>query len=226
MNAKSQSRDRWERLQLALCTYFEAPTDASARDEAFVATHEAIGALSRYVTARHFANRGRVTPISDRLVAEFWERRRFTELVFAQFDPDRNTSFKTWCTTVLQNLLVDWYRRNRTELGEVPLTVEQRDELDNEWRTAVDDLADCDVFQMAARSSESLADTKLTMDRLREAINNLPPKLRQVIVASQADTTQADVAASLGVSLATYKRRYSQGLLVLRLAFAPDPSSN
>lgn len=222
---KSSRPSSWERLQILLAEYYVSPDDPKKRDAAFVAVHECISELARQVVRAHPANRLRVTPLTDRLAADFWRKRTFTDLVRKEYRPSAGARFSTWCRRVLANQLTDWYRKHRAELESLHFTIANEEELAEEWRLAVHDVADFDLLDHANRSLESLVDLRLQTARLPQEIDKLPADLRRVIVGFRDDeATNSQSAANLGISVATYKRKYAQALLRLKVALLGSDS--
>ncbi|RKN47700.1 SigE family RNA polymerase sigma factor [Micromonospora endolithica] len=76
------------------------------------------------------------------------------------------------------------------------------------------------------RSTRDLTETVLERQALYEAMRELTPRTRAVIVLRYvADLPEAEVAATLGCSVGSVKSRASRGLARLRRALGPVPSA-
>lgn len=98
-----------------------------------------------------------------------------------------------WVVRVAANLAIDRWRRRR------PMV---------------------EVAAQAARDSAAAAGDRIDLHR---ALAELPRRQRQVVVLRHvADLTEADVAATLGISLGSVKQHAARGLAALRVALGED----
>ena len=215
----------WVALLKSLRAFYMARTNPVVRDEAFGHVYQALRYLSRSVVRRNLhPSQGSVTDVSESMVDEVFVKKSFTDIALS-FDPDRKTSFKTWATTVLTNKFYDWCRGQKRLPDHVVITGRDWDEFQNEWETAVKDIADCDIDgelrpgvlgELVAK--EDLREKHQREAALRRARNSLPSKLRDVFLVDETKETQREAAGRLGISLATYKRRMNLVLEKLREA--------
>lgn len=124
----------------------------------------------------------------------------------ASYRPEAG-NFGTWVTALTRNLLVDHYRRGRTE------------------RKQMVDGADEDLFGAVAapgHSAERMVWQRELELRVQQALVHLSPELREVIILRDLqDMDYSEIAAALALPLGTVKSRINRGRVELARLLRP-----
>src|SRR5213595_4048930 len=112
------------------------------------------------------------------------------------FDSNRG-SLAAWLSVIARHRAIDHLRRRRPE-------------------TDIED-----VIVSADINLDQIADKNLTLERVRTAVETLPPEQRKPLkMAFFEELTHAEIAAKTGEPLETIKTRIRSALITLRKAFA------
>jgi RNA polymerase sigma-70 factor, ECF subfamily len=112
------------------------------------------------------------------------------------FDSSRG-SLAAWLSVIARHRAIDYLRRRRPE-------------------TDIEE-----VIISADTNLDQIADKNLTLNRVRSAVETLPPEQRKPLeMAFFEGLTHAEIAAKTGEPLGTIKTRIRSALITLRKAFA------
>lgn len=112
--------------------------------------------------------------------------------------PHRHESPHAYLRTIVQNLLLEQYRRER-------YLADYQQQLDSE--------------EPASVSSEQLADIKQRLELVTQIIQALPPRCRQVFIMYRIEGyAQKEIAAQMQISLNMVERHLIRALLDIRAA--------
>jgi RNA polymerase sigma-70 factor, ECF subfamily len=126
-------------------------------------------------------------------------------------DFEQRCSFSSWLTRIAINFALMNLRKNR---GHVETSMDIFiDDCGVEYRWEPKDPAESPESQFSRREREKL---------LQRAIQQLPPRLRQVVQMKIIEGRSGEeVSQTLGISLAAAKSRLARAKTVLRLSLAP-----
>ncbi|MFB3905351.1 MAG: RNA polymerase sigma factor [Acidobacteriota bacterium] len=123
--------------------------------------------------------------------------------ILNRFDPDQG-SFSTWMLSVVRNLLIDEYRKDKAQ----------------EWMISMDEPAQGTELQETIASSaptpQRVFEARERMKLLREALTYLPLELREAVVLRDLEElSYQEIARVLNLPEGTVKSRINRGRIEL-----------
>ena len=111
-----------------------------------------------------------------------------------------DSAFSTWLYRICQNLIFDFYRKNK-KLKTVSLSVPDTYEEETKEKDIVD--YDSDPSEQIIRAEK--------IEKIREIINSLPEDLREIIILRDLqDVSYAQIAEMLDIGIGTVKSRLNR----------------
>jgi len=113
-----------------------------------------------------------------------------------------DSAFSTWVYRICQNLIFDYYRKNK-KMKTVSLSV-----LDN--GSGDDDIKEKDIADLTSEPSEHIIRAE-RIEKIRELINSLPADLRDIIVLRDLQNmSYAQISEILDLEIGTVKSRLNR----------------
>ncbi len=127
---------------------------------------------------------------------------------------EKKGNAKSWFMQIANNTLIDHYRSERHR---------QTESLDAAAEATGDEAPQVDRMQLyealAVPQTDTTALGRIELERVRDAIDELPEAKRVTLLARLEDQPYEDIAAKTGANVNTAKTRFRQAMLKLRKRF-------